>query len=298
MLAGIAILGLLVVQVGAEPFVDGLRRTSPGAVLVALVVTAGTTACCAWRWSLLARRLDVEVPLGAAYRHYYRSQLLNATLPGGILGDLHRAVAHGRDSGALGRGLRSVVWDRASGQAVQAVIALGAVLLLPTAVRSTVAWGAGVAVVAVVVGLGLLPPRARRRLVAEVRAVPAAPGVWPQVVLASALAAAGHAAVFVVAARAAGVAAPLAQLVALAFVVLLAAAVPLSVAGWGPREGATAWLFGAAGLGLGVGVTVAVVYGVLSLLATLPGLLVLGRAQRRATVPAPALATGAEVPRG
>ena len=48
-----------------------------------------------------------------------------------------------------------------------------------------------------------------------------------------------------------------------------------SIAGWGPREGATAWVFGAAGLGADTGVATAVVYGVVVLVASLPGALVL-----------------------
>jgi hypothetical protein len=50
---------------------------------------------------------------------------------------------------------------------------------------------------------------------------------------------------------------------------------PLNVGGWGPREGVTAWAFGAAGLGAATGLTVAVVYGVLSFVASLPGICVL-----------------------
>ena len=57
--------------------------------------------------------------------------------------------------------------------------------------------------------------------------------------------------------------------------VLVAAAVPLNVAGWGPREGAAAWAFAAAGLGAAAGASVAVAYGVLALLATLPGAVLL-----------------------
>jgi hypothetical protein len=48
-----------------------------------------------------------------------------------------------------------------------------------------------------------------------------------------------------------------------------------SVGGWGPREGAAAWAFGAAGLGAERGVATAVVYGVLVLVASLPGAVVL-----------------------
>ena len=51
---------------------------------------------------------------------------------------------------------------------------------------------------------------------------------------------------------------------------MLAMVLP-SVAGWGPREGVTAWVFGAAGLGAERGVATAVVYGVMVLVASLPG---------------------------
>ena len=56
---------------------------------------------------------------------------------------------------------------------------------------------------------------------------------------------------------------------------LLAMGLPLNIGGWGPREGVTAWAFGAAGLGAGTGLSVAVVYGVLSFVAALPGAVVL-----------------------
>lgn len=275
LLCGVAILCVLAVRLGGEPFVEGIRRADATTLLVALAVTAATTWCCAWRWSLLSERLDVAVPLRTAYRRYYRSQLLNATLPGGVLGDVHRGIDHGRSAGALGRGLRSVLWDRASGQAVQVVMAVAALLLLPAEVRSDVGWlllaiAAGLIVVATA-----LPARVRRAVAAELREVVAARAVLPRVVLASALAAAGHVVVFVVAARSVGVTAPLPELAALGLVVLVASALPLSVAGWGPREGAAAWIFGAAGLGTETGLSVAVAFGVVSLVATLPGMLTL-----------------------
>jgi hypothetical protein len=93
-------------------------------------------------------------------------------------------------------------------------------------------------------------------------------------VLASAAVVAGHAATFLLAARTVGVTAPLPRLLPLALVALLAMVLP-SVAGWGPREGTTAWLFGAAGLGADRGAAIAVAYGLLVLAASLPGAAVL-----------------------
>jgi hypothetical protein len=63
-------------------------------------------------------------------------------------------------------------------------------------------------------------------------------------------------------------------LLPLALLALVAMVLP-SVAGWGPREGATAWVFAAAGLGADRGVATSVAYGVMVLVAVLPGALVL-----------------------
>ena len=97
---------------------------------------------------------------------------------------------------------------------------------------------------------------------------------WAPIALASALVVAGHAVTFVIAARTAGATAPPDQLLPLALLVLLGAALP-NIGGWGPREGVTAWAFAAAGLGASLGVATAVVYGVMVFVASLPGAAVL-----------------------
>ena len=91
----------------------------------------------------------------------------------------------------------------------------------------------------------------------------------------SVVALAGYLALFVVAARAAGTQASVLELLPLLVLGLLAMALPLNIGGWGPREGVTAVAFGAVGLGAAQGLTTAVVYGVLSLIACLPGAVVL-----------------------
>jgi hypothetical protein len=112
---------------------------------------------------------------------------------------------------------------------------------------------------------------AARAVSADLRHVLLTRDVWPQVTLASVLVVAGHTATFVVAARVAGTTAPLGELVALLLVVQTAAVIPLSIAGWGLREGAAAWAFGAAGLGAAAGVTATILYAVIMLAAVAPG---------------------------
>ena len=123
--------------------------------------------------------------------------------------------------------------------------------------------------------------RAARAVSADLRHGLLAPDVWPQLTLASVLVVAGHTATFVVAARVAGSTAPLGELLALLMVVQVATVIPLSIGGWGLREGAAAWAFAAAGLGAATGITVATLYAVLMLAAVAPGAgLLLGDAVR------------------
>jgi uncharacterized membrane protein YbhN (UPF0104 family) len=172
-----------------------------------------------------------------------------------------------------------------AGQAVQVVLALIVLLVLPSPVHSSMP---AVLAIAVLCGLGAVglirgrPPRgtsrwdrALRTARADVRAGLLAPRTRAAIGLSSVVVVAGHMTTFFIAARTAGATAPALQMLPLAMLVLLAMTVPTNIGGWGPREGVAAWLFAAAGLGAGQGLAVAAVYGVLVLAASLPGAAVL-----------------------
>ncbi|GGW09924.1 hypothetical protein GCM10018980_20430 [Streptomyces capoamus] len=285
--AGLAILGFLLWRLGTGALVDGVRRIDTGTVAASLAIGAVTTVFSAWRWQLVARGLRLRLPLGPAVADYYRALFLNAALPGGILGDVHRAVRHGQSAGDVRRGVKAVVLERVAGQIALTVAGTVVLLTLPSPVRAQVRGFAPLAALAVVGALAVVlalrmnrPPAGRgggalRRTLGEARRGLASRHSGPGVALSSALVLAGHLLMFVVAARVAGSAAPVEALLPLAVLALLAMGLPLNVGGFGPREGVTAWAFGAAGLGADTGVAVAVVYGVLSLLASLPGAAVL-----------------------
>ena len=294
--ASVTVLWFVLRVVGGAAFADGVRAVSWPAVVAAVTLTAVTTVCCAWRWRVVARVLGVDLGWRRAVGAYYRSLFLNSVLIGGVVGDVHRAVSHGRRAGDVSRGVRAVGWERLWGQLVQAVVTVVVLLVLPSPVRAAlvfvVAGIAGVGVVAVGVGLAVRGGvgRGRSRLARAATAVGddvrrgglLAGGVWPRLTVASVLNVVGHTATFVVAARVAGSTAPLGELVALLLVVQTAAVIPLSVGGWGPREGVAAWAFAAAGFGAAAGVTIATLYAVLMLVAVLPGAgLLLGDAVHR-----------------
>ena len=280
LVGGAAILAVVVARVGTGPFADAVRLTNAGALAVAALVGLATTACCAWRWSLVARGLDVAVPLPAAVGACYRSQFLNVTLPGGVLGDVHRGVAHGRQAGELGRG-RARGRVGALGRAGRAGRAHRRCAARPGLAgecgrcpRSRPCWpprrwsgcwsdgpsaapGSCAPRPTTYAGACWAPDSGRASCSPR-------PSPWPGTSWSS----------WWRRAPPAWTLSP-ARVLPLGLIVLLASAVPTNIAGWGPREGAAAWAFGAAGLGAATGATVAIVYGVMVLFAALPGAVLL-----------------------
>jgi hypothetical protein len=83
-------------------------------------------------------------------------------------------------------------------------------------------------------------------------------------------------------------------MLALAFVVLLGASIPLNVGGWGPREGIAGWAFALTGFGAAAGVAASTLFGALVIISVIPGAIVMvvsavrkGKANYAAPGPAP-----------
>ena len=201
---------------------------------------------------IVAGGLGVDLSLPAAVAAYYRALFLNLTLPGGIVGDVHRGISHGRDAGDVSRALRAVAWERFAGQVVLCAPGPGRSPRAAVACAIVHAVGGGrdrgVPVrVRCTRGSAATPRdgRVRASLIMTTAAGDVRDGLlarraWLPIALASALFIIAHALLFLIAARTAEVAAPASRMLPLALLVMLVMVVP-SVAGWGPREGVTAW---------------------------------------------------------
>ncbi|WP_035917006.1 lysylphosphatidylglycerol synthase domain-containing protein [Knoellia sinensis] len=280
-LGGAAILAALVAQLGGAAVIEALHAIEPGALVLGTALAAVTTVGAAWRWKVVAEHLRVGLPLSSATAACYRSQFLNLTLPGGVVGDVERGLRHGRRVDAMGRAVRAVVWERVSNQVVLAAFAVAALVVADPFDVTGPAAKVGLVAVGIVLLLIGGAWAVRHDLSAPLA----------RVLVASVVVVVGHVATFLIAARTVGVSVEPGRLVPLALVVLLLAGLPLSLAGWGPREGAAAWAFAATGATASQGLAVAVAYGVIVTVANLPGAVVLllqARRSRIAGLPSPA----------
>jgi uncharacterized membrane protein YbhN (UPF0104 family) len=262
-------------------------------LLAALVAANLQTVLSALRWRLTAARLGQHLPVSEAVGEYYLAQLVNQTLPGGVLGDAARAVRARRQSLAVSA--QAVVIERFAGQAALLAVTLAGfavalaspgTLALPTDAAEVLLVVAGLGGAAVVVLLALMRfwPRVGRTLWQSVRVAVLARGVWRrQVALGLAIVGCNLLA-FAFCARATGSVLPPEAVVTLVPLVLTAMVVPLSVAGWGLREGAAAALLPLAGLTPDAAVAASLAFGGVILAGSLPGAVV-PLMRRRADLP-------------
>jgi glycosyltransferase 2 family protein len=278
----VALLWLVSRYVDAADVLSRLSELSPGWVAVALAVTVLQVGVLAWRWRYTAARLGIDLPLGRALGEYYLGILLNQVLPGGVAGDVSRAWRHARTDVPAGPAVRAVILERASAQVVMTMAAVASVLVLPWAsgaVRATAA-----VALAAVFGLVLarlvrrpVPASAMGRLWADTRRALLAPDAFATQLASAVLVVASYIVVFLIAARAVDAETPLATMLPLVAPVLMTMLIPVTVAGWGIREAAAAALWGFAGLTPADGAAISVAYGLLVLVSSAPGLLVLTR---------------------
>ncbi len=282
--------GLLVVlatYLDLERVVGRLRSMDTRWVVLALAISLLQVALSAWRWRFTAGRLGLQLPFVAALREYAIGTFLNQVLPGGVAGDLSRAWRHGRAlaPGLDGQALRAVMLERASGQIVMLAIAGFSVVWLPRPLGAGArAVLLGVALLSAAVAAELLvwarwqrqaDDSLLRRTWADARAGLLSPGALPAQLLSSTLVVMSYIAVYLVAARTVGVDTPAPTLLPLVAPVLATMLIPATIAGWGVRETGAALLWAAAGLPVADGVAISVAYGLLVLVSSLPGAVIL-----------------------
>lgn len=287
---GLGLLAVLWVVVGGEAILARLAALDPGWLAAGVALSVPQIAVSAWRWRYTAGRLGQPIGYGTALRDYYLSTFLNQVLPGAVLGDGVRAWRHRARTGAAARwapAVRAVALERASGQAMLLAWLAATLPLSPLAARLGPAVAAGTAValgLAAAIALGgerrpgPAVPRQRGRLRtaagtlgADARRALLAHPAWLVQGALSAAVLATYLATFYCAGRALGLHLDPLLVATVVPAVLLAMLVPVSIAGWGVRDGAAAALWALVGLAPADGAAVSIVYGLIVLAGSLPG---------------------------
>lgn len=260
----------------------------------ALVLTFQTVLS-AQRWRLTAAQLGITIAPVMALREYYLAQFVNQSLPGGVIGDAGRAV-RSRQQAGLAMASQAVIYERLAGQAGLLVVFLFGLplsLVLPSGFvwPSWLAWLVvagllGLAAIPFILGLMLRISSSRetalRRVLGKLYQALAAPDVVKAQIVLSLGTALCNLAAFAFCATAMGVSLPLLAVLTLVPIILFSMLLPLTIGGWGVREGAAAVLFPLVGATTSDGLATSVAFGLVIAGAVLPGLLLSWLAARKA----------------
>jgi uncharacterized membrane protein YbhN (UPF0104 family) len=267
-----------------------LAGADPVWLAAAVAMLTVQTVISAQRWRLTAGQLGITLYRRTALREYYLSQIVNQALPGGVVGDAGRAVRTRDRAGLMASG-QAVIFERLAGQIALfgvMVAGFGATSLVPGGVDWPV-WADLSVGGLIVAGLGLpcllwvVGHSLRAGFAEKLQGQGAA--LWhalaaPKVRLAQIALSFGavlcNIAGFGFCAWAVGVALPVAAILALVPLILFAMVVPLTISGWGLREGAAAALFPIAGASASDGLAASIAFGLVFLAAALPGVVLLG----------------------
>ena len=279
----VLVIGFVIRSIDSGELWQELARFSPYVMVPALALTVFQVALSAWRWRYTVERLGLPLAYGVAVREYYLATFLNQVLPGGVLGDVNRAWRHGSGAGERLSAVHGVAIERLSGQLVLAlVVVISGIWLLGSGRVAAGQWNGGLLLGAGVIGvflalwlalktgLAAYLQRLRRDLYESLLNRT----VLPVQIGSSLLVLASYLGVFLCLAWGAGYiesTESAAIIVSLGSILLLSMVVPLTVAGWGIREGAAALLWPMAGLPAEQGVALSVGYGALVLVSSLPG---------------------------
>jgi len=265
---------------------DLMQRANPVWLGAALVVLTLQTLLSAQRWRITAAQLGLTLSYRTAVRDYYLAQVVNQSLPGGVVGDAGRAVRH-RGAAGLLISAQAVMFERLAGQigmlavlcfglAVSVVVPTGMVwpLWLTAPLGATLA---GLAAVPVVLwGLAkFIGPSGTplRQFIQAFKHAVAARNVLAAQIALSLGTAICNVLAFALCAAALGLTLPLVVIATLVPLILFAMLMPFSIGGWGYREGAAALLFPLIGATSSAGLATSVTFGLMFLFSMFPGLL-------------------------
>ncbi len=294
-------LGLLALLWQVADGAEAARRLAgadPLWLAAAFIALTLQTVLSALRWRLTAAQLGIEINKRTALREYYLSQIVNQALPGGVLGDAGRAVRARAQAGLMASG-QAVVFERLAGQTAIFVV-LAVAFLATLAVPGGLDWPRWllVPVAALITGgtalalvlwtaAHLLPGRVGSWLSMMGRPLVqalAAPEVrWWQIGLSLGTALSNIAA-FCFCAWAIGAGFTVVAALALVPLILLTMLIPITISGWGLREGAAAALFPIAGATATEGLATSVAFGLIFLASVLPGFVLTGLSSAPSTM--------------
>jgi hypothetical protein len=304
------LLWYLLSKIDIEESFHALRNVNIVLLMASVMQLALQPVLGALRWVLIVRALDGKLGFARSLRYVWIGTFFSQALPGVVGGDVVRIWLFWRDGAGHRLAINSV--------ALGTIIMMLSLFILVAAVQPGLVarsgslmatWVPLLMLAAAVSGVAMLmlsdrlvrrfyhlrPFRAISYLSADARQTLLHPFIFSALTFISILAYMNMAITVWLIALALGLKVSATDCLVLVPVVVLVATIPISVGGWGVREGAIVALFATIGVSTGHALALSVLFGIAGILVSLPGVaLWLGGGFRRSDILQAAAMTSAE----
>ncbi len=264
---------------------DFLAKAKIGDVALAILVLTAQVGFAILRWHRILLVKRMQIPISRSARYFWIGLFVNQLLPSSIGGDAARGYCLVRGGQSLGRATLSVLLDRMLGMFGLVVLI---VLAMPHAMNlihvPEMQWGMGLTLLAVIAGLTSVlfmdfftkkfsdwrVIKGLTTLASDARQLLASKQGWGLTLLSVVIHLLSIVAVAVLS-WALGIRVDWSALAVIVPIATLLMTVPLSIAGWGVREGVVVVGLGYAGIPSEAALALSILYGLSLLVIALPG---------------------------
>lgn len=235
----------------------------------------------AYRWMYISSKNGSEMNFFYCLKFYYISSFINNILPGGVVGDIYRAYC-ARESNSsvidLSKSVQGIVFERLSGQIMMFFIFLFSLTLFFLINAKYVAFLYTVIPVILIILIIYIITKTiyfnkfqPNEVVINFKRIFSGIIFWNHTII-SFFVVLSYIIVYIISAEALGLSIDYFSFFVFTPIVLFSMTLPVSIGGWGVREGTALLIAFLLGLSASSSISVAIMYGILNLFCSLPGL--------------------------
>ena len=235
----------------------------------------------AYRWMYISSKNGTEMNFLYCLKFYYISTFINNILPGGVVGDIYRAYCARESSNNLinlSKSVQGIVFERLSGQIMMFFIFLISLTFFFLINAKYVAFLFTVVPVLLITFIVYIVVRkiyfnkiSSNEIVINFRKIFSGKIFWNHTII-SFFVVLSYIVIYIISAEALGLSIDYFTFFVFTPIVLFSMTLPVSIGGWGVREGTALLIAFLLGLSASSSISVAVMYGILNLFCSLPGL--------------------------
>jgi len=250
-------------------------------IILIIGISFGQHLLSAYRWMYVSKFTNLNINFKNSLKYYYIAGFMNNILPGGIPGDLYRIYCtsdNKKEIFKMGKSFQSVIFERLSGQIMLFFVFIASLtiyfltnqkyiaflyLILPTALIFFL--------MKYLIKYNIKKYFGTKDITKNFHMLFTGPIFWNHIIL-SFFVVASYILIYIISAISLGLEIDYLAFLVFTPIILFSMTLPVSIGGWGVREVTALLVSFLIGLSASASISVSIIYGILNLICSLPGL--------------------------